>query len=374
MPNPDALVSTVVRLDPPLDRPAAERAVVEGDLAVELEGERRVRLDAGDPRSAGFAQVLDGLRRERLPVYLEVDPETSALSRLLIPHVTRVVGIEPTEDGDLDVEIEMSHARHLLRHSAPDFEELERHLRQALRTGDPVVLTENDAHEILDVRGHRPGGRALEGPPAPFPRRQTLPQRSALRRWIEWLQRLWRWWRFRGVSETRAQQAFDAVAATSCDPLTVPRPCIPFLYPDDGCWGRAHEMVRLMLDMGLKPRKVWIEGGLQVSTRNNPTCGVEWKWHVAPTVRVSGPGFLETREVVFDPSLFTAPVSRETWKGVQGDPNATFTDSGGEVFYLRGGAVTDPTYEQTNFVLATYRLQLLRRALRHGPPPYADCP
>ena len=35
-----------------------------------------MRLDPDDPRSAGFAQILDGLRRQRLQVYLEVDPAT----------------------------------------------------------------------------------------------------------------------------------------------------------------------------------------------------------------------------------------------------------------------------------------------------------
>jgi hypothetical protein len=79
MPNPNAIVSTTIRLQPPLDRPAAERLRDEGGLSVELEGERRVRLDPHDSRSAGFAQVLDGLSRQRLPVYVEVDPATSAI-------------------------------------------------------------------------------------------------------------------------------------------------------------------------------------------------------------------------------------------------------------------------------------------------------
>jgi hypothetical protein len=161
--------------------------------------------------------------------------------------------------------------------------------------------------------------------------------------------------------------------ATSCDPLTVPAPCIPFLYPDDGCWGRAHEMCRLMINMGRKPKKVWIQGNLNVPTRNNPTCHVGWGWHVAPTLCVRGPGFCKHKEMVIDPSLFTTPVSKSTWKGVQGDPDATLTDSAASIFYLWGN-ITDPTYVQTNQVLATYRLQLQNRAIQQGPPPYANCP
>ena len=383
MPNPNAIVSSVIRLEPALDRPAAEMLRSKRGLSVELEGERRVRLDPDDPRSAGFAQVLDGLSNQRLPVYVEVDPETSAISRLLIPHVTRVIGIRLIDVGVLGVDLELSHGRHVLRHSAPDFDELEPQLREALRTRAPIILTENDTHEIIDVRDYRPGP---EGPPLPFPEPEPFPRLSWPWRWLKELLHIWRWrwwpwcwwpWRwFRCLSETRGQQIFDAMNATSCDPLTVPVPCIPFLYPDDGCWGRAHEMCRLMISMGLTPKKVWIRGSLQVSTRNNPNCNVWWGWHVAPTLCLRGPGIFQTREMVIDPSLFTEPVSKSTWKGVQGDPNATLTDSAASIFYLSasGSSSTDPTYVQTNQVLARYRLYLQNRANQLGPPPYANCP
>jgi hypothetical protein len=160
------------------------------------------------------------------------------------------------------------------------------------------------------------------------------------------------------------------MSATSCDPLTVPPPCIPFLFPDDGCWGRAHEMCRLMIAMGLSPRKVWIDSSenhiLHVDTKNNLKCFVEWYWHVAPTLCVQG------RTMVIDPSLFTTPVSVATWKSVQNDPAATltFTDAS---FFTEGGG-TDPTYSATNAVLAYYRLALQTRSIQFGPPPYANCP
>jgi hypothetical protein len=361
MPNPNAVVSTVVRLEPPL---------------VELEEGRRVRLDPEDRRSPGFARVLDGLSKLRLPVYLEVDPETSVVARLLIPYVARVVGIRSANDRTLTVDIMPSHARHVLRSDAQDFEELERQLRDAMATGEPVVLTEDDAHEIIDVRPYA----GPEGPPAPFPEpgpgpREPPPWRRYLQRiwWWPW----WPWWWLRWwlscISPARAQQVFDAMNATSCDPLTVPAPCIPFLYPDDGCWGRAHEMRRLMVNMGLDPKKVWIQGNLHVSTKNNPTCNVFWGWHVAPWLCVRGAVFPQTQAMVIDPSLFTTPVSKPAWKGVQGDPNATLTDTDGTIFLLWGN-VTDPNYVQTNQVLATYRLQLQNRSVQQGPPPYANCP
>jgi len=77
--------------------------------------------------------------------------------------------------------------------------------------------------------------------------------------------------------------------------------------------------------------------------------------------------------MVIDPSLFTTPVSKATWRGIQGDPNATLTDTDASIYYL-WGSVTDPTYARTNHYLAFYRLQLINRSLQHGPPPYANCP
>jgi len=348
----------------------------ERGLSVELEGRRRVRLDPANPRSVGFAQILDGLSKQRLPVYLEIDSATSAITRLLIPHVTRVVGLRPVDEGVLGVELELSHARHVLRRSLPDFVEMEKQLREGVRSGEPLILTEDDAHNIIDIRLFKPGP---DGPPPPFPKPEFPPRIPWPLRWIkdllDWIWRWpwWPWWWFRCMSMTKAQQVFDAMNATSCNPLTVPVPCIPFLYPDDGCWARAHEMRRLMVNMGLSPNKVWIQGGLYVSTKNNPNCSVWWGWHVAPTLCVRGPSFFQTQAMVIDPSLFTTPVSKAAWKGVQGDPNATLTDTDGSIYWL-WGSVTDPAYTQTNQKLAFYRLQLQNRALLQGPPPYANCP
>jgi hypothetical protein len=77
--------------------------------------------------------------------------------------------------------------------------------------------------------------------------------------------------------------------------------------------------------------------------------------------------------MVVDPSLFTTPVSKATWKGVQHNPNATLTDT--PWTYFRKWGETDPTFSKTNGVLADYRLALQLRSLSSvGPPPYAYCP
>jgi hypothetical protein len=143
------------------------------------------------------------------------------------------------------------------------------------------------------------------------------------------------------------------------------------MYPDDGCWARAHEMYRLIGNMGIVAKKVWISGSLRANTKNNPACFVRWGWHVAPTICVHGPKFFQVQDMVIDPSLFTTPVSKATWKSVQGDPSATLTDTAGTDFFW---GTTDPTYTQTNIDLAYYRLQLQTRAINVGAPPYAFCP
>jgi hypothetical protein len=377
MPRANTVVSTVLRLDPLLDRSPAEALRAEGGLWVELERGPRLRLDPEDSRAGGFAQVLDGLRQQKLLVYVEFDPDRSVVTGVRIPHVSPVLGLRVVDRGVLDVVLATSHARHFLRETSDDFQVLRDLLDEAARTGAPVVLFEDDTHEVIDVSLAPPGFKE-PGPPLP----QQPPRLGWPRRWIhdirDILRRLWRcwpWWWFRCVSTARAQHVFDAMQGTSCAPLTVPAPCIPFMYPDDGCWGRASEMCRLMQLQGLTPRKVWIQGLLHVATRNNPTCGVSWGWHVAPTLCVRGPGFFRHQDMVIDPSLFAAPVSKAQWKAVQGDPLATLTDTDAAVFHLfYPPQATDPTYALTNSVLATYRLALLNRSINHGPPPYANCP
>jgi hypothetical protein len=382
MPNPNAIVSTTIRLEPPLDQPPEELLSAEAGITVELVDRRRVRLDPADPRSAGFARVLDGLSSRALPVYVEIDPDTDAITRLLIPYIARVAGITYSPEGALRVTLDASHAIHLLRLDSPDFADLEQKLREALQGTQPVIVVEDDAHNIIDIRPFTPAPDRPRPPLPPF--RPTPPRERGgwfLRwwRWIWWWI-CWPWWCWFGcVSMEEAQQVFASMAATSCDPLTIPPPCIPFLYPDDGCWARAHEMCRLMINMGLSPRKVWIDCSpghvLHVDTRNNPQCFVEWGWHVAPTlcVRVHLLYFLfRTQRMVIDPSLFTTPVSEATWKGVQGDQNATLTHTSADQFWHGGG--TDPTYSNTNAILAQYRLALQSRSIQQGPPPYAFCP
>lgn len=360
MQKQNAILGTIVRVTPPRGEEAG---------SVELEGGRSARLDAGDRRSAGFAEVLSDLQQRGRPAYLEVDPASGAVAVLRVPLVVQVEALRTTDAGDVQVELRISHARHLVRRSDPEFDALVQALRDAQRSEAWVAVAETDAHEIVAVAPFRPPGE--------LPRLEPVREPSPLLRLIRWILRCLAWRRC--VSARRAKELFDMVASTTCAPLTVPPPCIPFLYPDDGCWGRAHEMCRLMIQAGASPRKVWIYGWLQTPTRNHPNCMVYWGWHVAPTLCVRRRlfwFFWWRQEQVIDPSLFNAPVSKATWKGVQGDPSATLAGSAASAFYrTSGGSITtDPTYAGTNAVLADYRAALKARALSIGAPPYANCP
>jgi hypothetical protein len=387
MPNPNAVVATTFQFDPPLEGRSPEEAVqATGGLTVDIGADRRVRLDPADDRAAGFVRVLDGLAALGRPAYIELNSDTQTIDRLLIPTIGHVTSIQiaPDSGGAFEVQLDTSHARHRLPAGTDDAPELERTLRQAFDTGRPILLVEDFEGAIIDVREFEPGPD--DGPLPPFPKPggpvPPTPEEPWWKPWLHWPYLLWikiKWWIlypfwwYRCPTATQAQQIFDAMAATSCDPLTVQPPCIPFLYPDNGCWARAHEMCRLIGLMGRSPRKVWIYGYLNVTSANKPGCLVQWAWHVAPTLCVRRRPW-KTRRVVIDPSLFTTPVSEAQWKAIAGDPNATLINTDATV-YLRPpfSPPTDPSYAQTLIDLATYRLSLYNRSLQFGPPPYV-CP
>lgn len=108
---------------------------------------------------------------------------------------------------------------------------------------------------------------------------------------------------------------------------------IPFAFPADGCYGRAHFMIeriaeRYDIDLHLI-QKVSIHGNLVIKTEynyqalglgwNDETVG--WGWHVAPLLDVE----MEDGRIVpmvIDPSLFDEPVPIRTWAAKMNNPDA----------------------------------------------------
>lgn len=92
-------------------------------------------------------------------------------------------------------------------------------------------------------------------------------------------------------------------------------PRIPFKYPDDGCYARAHKMSLLLEQIGILTVKSFIIGDLQAKTPNHPKGFVNWWYHVAPALYVKD-GENKTL-MVFDPSIFDDPVSYIGWVEAQ---------------------------------------------------------
>src|SRR5437870_13871132 len=115
----------VTRIDPQIQRPTIEffKNSAPSRVVVHFEDGRNARLDPKDPRAPAYGEVLDELRRMILPAYVEVDPVSNLITRLLIPLIVRVKDIRPRSSGDLDVELEVSHARHILRRTNADYKE-----------------------------------------------------------------------------------------------------------------------------------------------------------------------------------------------------------------------------------------------------------
>ena len=136
-------------------------------VSVLFAGGRVGLLDLAQPRSAVWLKVLHSLHEQKLPAYVEVEPRSQQITRLLQPTLQPVGEIEPFErGGDLRVNLRRSHAIHVLRRNHPRFDELRKLLTTASKSETMVWVTETlDSHEIIDVR-------PAETPRARQPRRR----------------------------------------------------------------------------------------------------------------------------------------------------------------------------------------------------------
>lgn len=316
------------------------------------------RLDMKNPRAVLWAKRMAEQGQANLPVYVEIDEETGVITNVRIPRAFKVDRLETDEHGNLTVQLRPSAGFHILLRSDPNFEAMRASLQAAMDDGSERLITETrDEHEILDVRLPEAGPAPPAGP-APSP-----PPDPA-------------------VSEARAGQLFGNMNAQSCDPCNPSTDCIPFLYPDDGCWIRAHMMCHLMraggpdttADPPEDPEKVWIDFGYlhTVQTANHPDCHVKWRWHVAPTLLVSLPTGDEKQ--VIDPSLSPAPESEAAWKNRQGEPGAVLTDTPWTDYNSAGdGAGASVSFAQASqsWFMKDCRDELEDRCRDFGPPPYS---
>jgi hypothetical protein len=131
----------------------ARRGAEEPTIRVRFGGGANARLNPASSRDRIWAEVLESLRDLKKPAYVEIDPDTRYIVSLLLPQSFLVTGIRETEESDLEIELEISHAKHFLRRDHPRFREMRELLERARRAKTPVLVTELlDRTAIIDVR------------------------------------------------------------------------------------------------------------------------------------------------------------------------------------------------------------------------------
>lgn len=346
MPQPTAILSTVTRVEHPIGNALRAPATT-----VHFGNGQQATLPSGG-HSQVIASVLHELTQTGDPAYVEVGPNKE-ISRVLIPLVGNVVNVQKLPSGDLRVDLDESAALHVIRHTDPNFPRFAEVVENAQKTETPLVLTEDpNTHEIIDIRADVNPKQPAQAFLSPAPEKLEKHVHPGC------------------ITKAHALQLFALVDKPSCVPSTADAPCIPYLYPDDGCWGRASEMCRLILASGAPVAKLWYYGNLVVHTDNTPAGVLNWIFHVAPLVTVDDPS--GPQPYVLDPSLFPHPVTQAQWEKVLGDPKGKplVTDPSIFLIYLSGWHRTDPDYSKTKKVLATYRRKLRLRTAQVGPPPY----
>jgi Glutaminase len=318
-------------------------------LKVRFEGKWKGMLHLDYPRAAVWAKMMDYLQENNRPVYVEMDIETSVITKFCIPKAETVLRIQPGEETDY-IYFSSSQPRHYLRHNLPQYADFIKTLQNSLSINKPKLVTAtHDDFEIIDVR-EIPPSFGIDGPPDPPP--PPVPDPS--------------------VTPSRATDLFNMMKAETCSPCSSTSPCISFKYPYDGCWIRAHMMCYLMIAQGETPEKIWIQGGLTALSENVPECHVNWGWHVAPTLMVTqtaGPDI----KMVIDPSLCDSPVTPEFWKSLQGDGSASLTPTSWDIYNYISSTTATASQSRADNDMQMYRLLLDELCSDYGSSPY-ECP
>ena len=325
-----------------------------GKIVLRFANGRRAWYHATDRRAPAHRAILDVLQTDELPVYVEVS-DADELAQVLVPMIVTVVSLRRGRSRDVVVQLSPSNAVHILKSSHPRYHELLAELEAALRTAKQFAVTETaDTQEIHDVR---PFEEIPLEPPATAA--ASLPAHDVIETLTE-------------ISDAEVERFFEHVAANTCSAGCVKSPCIPFLFPDDGCHGRAHMVCELLQErFGIVSGKIWLYGHpdepYEVATCNHPRGSVLWLYHVAPIIRCTS-GIR-----VVDPALFRGPVRESSWRRKQFNAGTVVLSEAAVFDRLRPGAriQRDPGLKKTRRVLGAFRAKLASRIRRHRrAPPY----
>lgn len=122
---------------------------------------------------------------------------------------------------------------------------------------------------------------------------------------------------------------------------------IPWNYPNDCCYNRAHVMAEQLKAAGVAVGKAWnyapgADHLLRVDTPNDPKGYVEWGYHVAPTVQVrNADGSVQL--MVLDPSITSGPITPDQWKALQGQADSSLVLTNATPYYRAPDGRVAPT-------------------------------
>jgi Glutaminase len=171
------------------------------------------------------------------------------------------------------------------------------------------------------------------------------------------------------VTQARADALFRELAANKN---------IPFDYPLDCCFSRAHAMCKIMTDKGVRCDKVWYfaknwgapnmtpdlrpvkpDGKPVTFPEDGKERPVEWVYHVAPLIKVQGADG-KLSEKVIDPSLATRPLSKAEWEAIMGKPIGAYEETSDGAAYFENDKEhireEDPTGAKANAMMAEHKL------------------
>jgi hypothetical protein len=156
------------------------------------------------------------------------------------------------------------------------------------------------------------------------------------------------------LTEQQAQERFDKFKC---------REDIPWDYPQDCCYNRAHVMATELQAEGVDVGKVWNYAPtpwsfLRVATPYDRRGYVEWHYHVAPTIPVMDSKGNVSRMVI-DPSITNGPVTADEWKALQGQPGSILkpTNEAPLPYYRHwtGAVLPTPTDEEVRKIFDKHR-------------------
>lgn len=130
------------------------------------------------------------------------------------------------------------------------------------------------------------------------------------------------------VTLAEATRLFNEMAQLTFWTTTDQQAPVPYHYPPDGCYARAHLMAQRLTELGIASEKVFAistAGGLHVSSSfaadmppgQQATPTVQWWYHVAPIIHVRN-SVGGVTEMVIDPSLAGGPITIRQWTDMMG--------------------------------------------------------